>query len=209
VKAMAQAMERVPRVVWGAWTAPSRRRSFLRQPRLAQAVQYSRNTRSMLKIALQTLFEEQASCWIIRTDASRRPLTGRPTASLRLSRRFPICSANRLRPHSRPAKRAVSSLSFSSLSAEAIKVIRDIASLGFKEAKDLVESDRQGTRHQGGGREDQGRAGGGRRDGRAQAILTIIDLSPEARAALEADDAPLGFHLNNPPLRLTPPWQLP
>ena len=52
---------------------------------------------------------------------------------------------------------------------DVIKVIWDIASLDFKEAKDLVEGDRQGRRHRGGGREDQGRAGGGRRDSRGRA----------------------------------------
>jgi Ribosomal protein L7/L12 C-terminal domain len=147
-----------------------------------------------LPIALQTLFEEQASRWIVRTDASGRPLAQgqRPVCACRVRFRSvrPIGFA-----HTAAEARSEFSVvlfAVGNRKIDVIKVIRDIASLGFNEAKDLVESDRQGRHHRGGGREDQGRAGGGRHDGRAQAIVTIIDLSPETRAALEADDAPLG-----------------
>ena len=52
-----------------------------------------------------------------------------------------------------------------------IKVVRELTGLGLKEAKDLVDAapeGRQGRRHQGRGREDQGRPRGAGRQGRDQ-----------------------------------------
>ena len=69
---------------------------------------------------------------------------------------------------------------------EVIKEVRAITGLGLKEAKDLVEGApeaRQGRRVEGRGREDQGAAREGRRQGRAEVTVGIADGARQVRPA--------------------------
>ena len=67
---------------------------------------------------------------------------------------------------------------------QVIKVVRAITGLGLKEAKDLVDARAeagQGRRQPGGGRLDQGAARRGRRLGRGQVAIALVER-PVARA---------------------------
>ena len=68
-----------------------------------------------------------------------------------------------------------------------IKVVRELTGLGLKEAKDVVDAApeaRQGRRHQGRGREDQGRPRGAGRQGRDQ--VAAARSAPGGRCRLRA-----------------------
>ena len=66
-----------------------------------------------------------------------------------------------------------------------IKVVREVTSLGLKEAKDLVEArpSRQGRHHQGRGRGHQEEVRGSRREGRDQVCTAAVRVAVTCRNA--------------------------